>query len=75
MASHSSLNTSSSRFFVSVEYPFLGASPDGLIECECCGLGVVEVKWPLCAEKSSIEEVTETQKNFALKHALMAVYN
>ena len=36
---------------------------------------MVEVKCPLCAEKSSIEEVTENQKIFALKHALMAVYN
>ena len=45
-------------FFVSIEYPFLGGTPDTLIECECCGPGVVEVKCPLYAEKSSIEEAT-----------------
>ena len=38
-----------------------------MIECECCGLGMVEVKCPLCAEKSSIEEVTENQRNFCLE--------
>ena len=28
-------------FFVSVAHPFLGASPDALIQCDCCGEGVV----------------------------------
>ena len=31
-------------FFICVEHPFLGASPDALIECNCCGQGVMEVK-------------------------------
>ena len=30
--------------FLSEKHPFLGASPDALIECNCCGQGVVEVK-------------------------------
>ena len=67
MTSHDTLNISSSGFFVSTEHPFLGATPDALIECECCGAGVVEVKCPLCAEKSSIEEATEKVRNFCLK--------
>lgn len=25
-------------------YPFLGASPDGFVSCECCGKGVLEIK-------------------------------
>ena len=33
-----------SAFFICVKHPFLGASPDALIECNCCGQGVVEVK-------------------------------
>ena len=28
------------------QWPFLGASPDGLISCKCCGQGVLEVKCP-----------------------------
>ena len=28
------------------ERPFLGASPDGIISCVCCGKGVLEVKCP-----------------------------
>ena len=31
-------------FFICVEHPFLGTSPDALIECNCYGQGVVEVK-------------------------------
>ena len=27
-------------------YPYIGASPDMEIECECCGLGLVEIKFP-----------------------------
>ena len=31
-------------FFISTSYPFIGASPDGLVDCECCERGVCEVK-------------------------------
>ena len=67
MISHEGLKISSSGFFVSTEYSFLGASPDALIECECCGPGVVEVKCPLCADKTSIEEAIEEIRNFCLE--------
>ena len=26
--------------------PRLGASPDGVVQCECCGNGVLEIKCP-----------------------------
>lgn len=31
---------------VNVAFPHLGASPDGLISCSCCGEGVLEIKCP-----------------------------
>ena len=31
-------------FHVLPSYPHLGASPDGLIACECCGEGLIKVK-------------------------------
>ena len=31
---------------VSTKYPFLGATPDGLLSCSCCGTGLLEVKCP-----------------------------
>ena len=53
---HEDFNVTTCGFYISAEHPFLGASPDALTECKCCGLGVVEVKCPLCAEESSFSE-------------------
>ena len=39
--------------------PYLGASPDGLVECSCCGKGVLEVKCPFC-HKDNLPEENET---------------
>ena len=46
--------------------PFIGASPDGITSCSCCGKGVVEVKCPfLCKDKSFAEAVKD--KAFCLE--------
>ena len=31
---------------INADYPHLGASPDGIIDCDCCGKGLVEIKCP-----------------------------
>ena len=42
-------------------YPHMGASPDGLIKCGCCGPGVLEVKCSFsCKDKSFMEATAET---------------
>jgi hypothetical protein len=41
---HENLKVSESGLFISIEYPFIGASPDGLVECSCCGQGICEIK-------------------------------
>ena len=33
-----------SGFYICKAYPFIGASPDGLVECKCCGEGLLEIK-------------------------------
>lgn len=44
----------------------MGARPDGIVQCDCCGIGVLEVKCPfLCADKS-IQSVTIENRNFFL---------
>ncbi len=30
--------------FISTSYQFIGASPDGLVDCGCCERGACEVK-------------------------------
>ena len=41
---HKNFAVSDSGLFVSTKYPYLGASPDGLVTCECCGAGACEIK-------------------------------
>ena len=41
---HKNLKVSKCGLFISVEHPFIGASPDGTVECLCCGQGICEVK-------------------------------
>jgi len=32
--------------FINPAFPHLGASPNGLVSCRCCGAGLVEIKCP-----------------------------
>ena len=34
------------EFYVSLDYPFIGASPDDIIHCECHAPPLIEVKCP-----------------------------
>ena len=43
------ISVSDSGLFVSTEHPYLGASPDGLATCDCCGAGGCEIKVLICA--------------------------
>ena len=44
-----------------------GASPDSFLECECCGLGVLEVKCPYSCKFATIEDVREKSSKFCLQ--------
>ncbi|KAL3859354.1 hypothetical protein ACJMK2_009579 [Sinanodonta woodiana] len=36
----------SSGLVIHITLPEIGASPDGIISCECCGVGSLEIKCP-----------------------------
>ena len=42
--SHEDFKVSRVCLFIDHERPYVGASPDGIITCTCCGKGVLEVK-------------------------------
>ena len=42
--SHQDFKVDDSAFFACVEHPFIGASPDGLVSCDCCSDGICEIK-------------------------------
>ena len=50
---------------VDLQYPYMGASPDGIINCECCGKGVLEIKCPFCVKNETIDDATNN-KTFCL---------
>ena len=62
---HSQFSIHSCGLQINTLYPHLGASPDGIISCLCCGDGLVEVKCPYSIRD---ESPTTTEKaNFYLK--------
>ena len=43
---HKNFKITPSGLFISTQFPFIGATPDSLVSCDCCGNGCVEVKCP-----------------------------
>ena len=43
---HSKFTVSDKGLVIHPNFPQFGASPDGLINCDCCGCGVLEIKCP-----------------------------
>lgn len=41
-------------------YPFLGASPDGFVQCDCHGEGVLEIKCPFCLKEKTFDEAADS---------------
>ncbi|CAH3153293.1 unnamed protein product [Porites lobata] len=51
---HLNLSVVDSELHINENWPVLGASPDGLVFCECCGKGLFEIKCPyMCKEMPS----------------------
>ena len=44
---HKKLNVKKCGMFVDKTLIFMGSSPDGIVTCECCGSGALEIKCPL----------------------------
>ena len=44
--SHKNFTHSDIGLVIDEKYPYLGASPDMEVECDCCGKGLVEIKCP-----------------------------
>ena len=59
---HKGFNITKSGLILHPTFPHLGASPDGKINCECCGSGVLEVKCPYLCKTRTISEAIEDPK-------------
>ncbi len=44
-----------SGLVINPKWGYIGATPDGKVECQCCGKGIIEIKCPYCQQRRSIE--------------------
>ena len=57
---HVDLTVEDKGLVISHQYPYLGASPDGYVECACCGPRVLEIKCPFsCRDKPLLEATSD----------------
>lgn len=64
-SSHQNFVLKSSGLVLNPDWPHLGASPDGIVECNCCGRGVIEIKCPYCNNDEDVENIASSGKCFA----------
>ena len=62
---HDALTCTPSGLHINPQWPHLGASPDGLISCKCCGDGLLEIKCPYKYKDTNPDEVID--KAFCLQ--------
>ena len=57
--SHVNLQVHSCGLIIHPSCSYLGASPDSIVECDCCGRGVLEVKCPYQCKDQSFKNASE----------------
>ena len=64
---HQNFRVIENGLFINPEWPFIGASPDGIIECLCHGKGALEIKCPYCHRSKDVTDAVSNDKNFCLE--------
>ena len=64
---HSDFDFKKLGLLVCGERPWFGVSPDGMVNCSCCGFGVVEVKCPFSLRDSGLSNAVEGGKFYVRK--------
>ncbi len=62
---HSSFEVNPTGLHLHIDHPYLGASPDGLVICSCCGPGLLEIKCPY--SKRDVDPTLVVDSKFYLK--------
>lgn len=64
-SSHNEFTCSPAGLVITPQYPYLGASPDGFTQCECCGDGIIEIKCPFSVWDGTPEDLVGRKVNDA----------
>ena len=62
---HGDFKMHTAGLLISTNYPFLGATPDGVVSCSYCGSGLLEVKCPYKYQDIIPSDITD--ENFYLQ--------
>lgn len=63
---HANFSLRQSGLIIHQDHPFLGASPDGIVSCDCCGQGILEVKCPSKHRDLHPKDISSREKDFCL---------
>ena len=64
---HQNFSIEENGLFINLEWPYIGASPDDIICCLCCGKGALEIKCPFCHRGEAIDFAAANDKKFSLE--------
>lgn len=64
---HPDFQLAKSGLIITTEFPFIGAFPDGLVLCSCCGKGCVEIKCPFNQRDNYIFDAVENDNFYLTK--------
>ena len=71
---HKGLKVRKAGLFVCKEAPYLAASPDGILSCDCCGQTLLEVKCPFSMRNSAPDEAGFLDENHVLRDDHVYMY-
>ena len=76
MHEHENFTLSESGFVINPKYPFMGATPDGVGSCDCCGEVLLEIKCPYCRRAADVDDNVDCleQRNDKLSLKLSHAY-
>ena len=69
---HSHLEYFDSGLHINPSFLHLGATPDGVINCDCCGRGLIDIKCPFKHREKHPHEITDP--NFYLMRTEKFIY-
>ena len=65
---HENISVRDSGLFLSEVYPYSGASADGILECCCETIFVIEIKCPIKATKMPLTELAISDDSFCMEY-------
>ena len=57
---HTNLQVQLCGLHISTDHPYLAATPDGTVSCDCCGEGLLEIKCPFKYKDDILADVTDS---------------